>query len=101
MKTVRSRIEEGNTIADPMRESNFFPPMVIQMVAAGESTGALDTMLLKVADYFEEDVDGVAANLLTILEPFMLVVVGLIVGGIVIAMYLPLFRFIQVLSGGY
>jgi type IV pilus assembly protein PilC len=101
VKTVRSRIEEGNTIADPMRESKFFPPMVIQMVAVGESTGAHDTMLLKVADYFEEDVDGVAANLLTILEPFMLVVVGLIVGGIVVAMYLPLFRFIQVLSGGY
>jgi type IV pilus assembly protein PilC len=88
-------------MADPMRESNFFPPMVIQMVAVGESTGALDVMLLKVADYFEEDIDGIAANLLTVLEPLMLVAVGLLVGGIVIAMYLPLFRFIQVLSGGY
>jgi type IV pilus assembly protein PilC len=101
VKTVRSRIEEGKTMADPMRDSNFFPSMVTQMVAVGESTGALDAMLLKIADYFEEDVDAAAANVVTVLEPLMLVVVGLIVGGIIIAMYLPLFRFIQVLSGGY
>jgi type IV pilus assembly protein PilC len=101
VKRIRRRIEEGKTISDPMRESNFFPPMVTQMVAVGESTGKLDAMLVKVADYYEEDVDTVAANLLTIVEPFLLVVLGIIVGGIVIAMYLPLFRFIQVLSGEY
>jgi type IV pilus assembly protein PilC len=101
VKRIRRRIEEGKTISDPMRESNFFPPMVTQMVAVGESTGELDAMLIKVADYYEEDVDTVAANLLTIVEPFLLVILGIIVGGIVIAMYLPLFRFIQVLSGGY
>ena len=101
VKRIRRRIEEGKTISDPMRESNFFPAMVTQMVAVGESTGQLDAMLMKVADYYEEDVDTVAANLLAIVEPFLLVVLGMIVGGIVIAMYLPLFRFIQVLSGGY
>jgi type IV pilus assembly protein PilC len=101
VKRIRRRIEEGKTISDPMRESNFFPPMVTQMVAVGEATGDLDAMLLRVADYYEEDVDTVAANLLIIVEPFLLVVLGVIVGGIIIAMYLPLFRFIQVLSGGY
>jgi type IV pilus assembly protein PilC len=101
VKRIRRRIEEGKTISDPMRESNFFPLLVTQMIAVGESTGKLDAMLVKVADYYEEDVDTVAANLMTIAEPFLLVVLGAIVGGIVIAMYLPLFRFIQVLSGGY
>ncbi|MBM3789908.1 MAG: type II secretion system F family protein, partial [Acidobacteria bacterium] len=71
-----------------------------QMVSVGESTGELDNMLVKVADYYEEEVDVVVANLLTILEPIMLVVLGVIVGGIVISMYMPLFKLIQVLSGG-
>jgi type IV pilus assembly protein PilC len=97
---VRKHIEEGKNMSDPMRESRFFPPMVTQMVSVGESTGELDTMLVKVADYYEEEVDVVVANLLTILEPMLLVVLGIIVGGIVIAMYMPLFKLIQVLSGG-
>jgi type IV pilus assembly protein PilC len=97
---LRKHIEEGKTIADPMRDSKFFPPMVTQMVSVGESTGELDTMLLKVADYYEEEVDVVVANLLVILEPMLLVFLGIIVGGIVIAMYMPLFKLIQVLSGG-
>jgi type IV pilus assembly protein PilC len=70
------------------------------MVSVGESTGELDTMLVRVADYYEEEVDDVVANLLTILEPLLLVILGIIVGGIVIAMYMPLFKLIQVLSGG-
>jgi type IV pilus assembly protein PilC len=74
--------------------------MVTQMVSVGESTGEIDTMLVKVADYFEEEVDVTMANLLTILEPFLMVVLGVAVGGIVISMYLPLFKLIQVLSGG-
>jgi type IV pilus assembly protein PilC len=97
--TVRRHIEEGKTMVDPMRQSKFFPPMVIQMVAVGESAGELDNMLLKVADYFEEEVDTIVANMLTILEPVLLVIMGVIVGGIVIAMYLPLFKLIRVLSG--
>jgi type IV pilus assembly protein PilC len=97
---LRQRIEEGGTMADPMRQSGFFPPMVTQMVSVGESTGELDTMLVKVADYYEEEVDIVVANLLTILEPFLMAFLGIVVGGIVISMYLPLFKLIQVLSGG-
>ena len=87
-------------MADPMRQSGFFPPMVTQMVSVGESTGEMDTMLVKVADYYEEEVDVLVANLLTILEPILMVFLGVIVGGIVIAMYLPLFKLIKVLSGG-
>ena len=97
---VRQKIEGGGTMADPMRQSGFFPPMVTQMVSVGESTGELDTMLVKVADYYEEEVDVVVANLLTILEPVLMVFLGVVVGGIVISMYLPLFKLIQVLSGG-
>ncbi len=97
---LRRRIEEGGTMAEPMRQSGFFPPMVTQMVAVGESTGEMDAMLVKVADYYEEEVDEVMKNLLTILEPLLMVFLGVIVGGIVIAMYLPLFKLIRVLSGG-
>ncbi len=97
---LRQRIEEGGTMADPMRQSGFFPPMVTQMVSVGESTGEMDSMLVKVADFYEEEVDTVVANLLTILEPILMVFLGVVVGGIVIAMYLPLFKLIRVLSGG-
>jgi type IV pilus assembly protein PilC len=98
--TLRQRIEAGGTMAEPMRQSGFFPAMVTQMVSVGESTGELDTMLVKVADYYEDEVDVVVANLLTILEPVMMVLLGVMVGGIVIAMYLPLFKLIKLLSGG-
>jgi len=96
---LRRKIEEGGNMADPMIQSGFFPPMVSQMVSVGESTGELDTMLVKVADYYEEEVDVVVANLLTLLEPIMMVFLGVVVGGIVIAMYMPLFKLIKVLSG--
>jgi type IV pilus assembly protein PilC len=97
---IRSSIEEGKTIAEPMKQAKFFPPMVIQMVSVGESTGELDTMLVKVADYYEDEVDVIMGNLMTILEPALMVFLGVIVGGIVVAMYMPLFKLIQVLSGG-
>jgi type IV pilus assembly protein PilC len=100
IQSLRQRIEEGGNMADPMRTSGFFPPMVVQMVSVGESTGEMDSMLVKVADFYEEEVDVVVANLLTILEPILMVFLGVIVGGIVIAMYLPLFKLIRVLSGG-
>jgi type IV pilus assembly protein PilC len=100
VRKVRRNIEEGKTIAEPMKQSKFFPVMVTQMVSVGESTGELDTMLVKVADYYEDEVDVIMTNLLTIMEPFLMVFLGVIVGGIVIAMYMPLFKLIQVLSGG-
>ena len=81
-----------------MRATGVFPPMVAQMIGAGESTGALDTMLAKIADFYEEEVDVAIAGLLTILEPLMICILGIIVGGIVISMYLPLFDLINQLS---
>ena len=87
-------------MAEPMRQSSFFPPMVTQMVTVGESTGEMDAMLVKVADYYEEEVDNTMANLMTILEPFLMVFLGVVVGGIVISMYMPLFKLIEVMSGG-
>ena len=98
--TLKKRIEEGGNMAEPMRQSNFFPPMATQMVAVGESTGELDSMLTKVADYYEDEADAVVANLLTLLEPVIMVFLGIAVGGIVISMYLPMFKMINVLAGG-
>jgi type IV pilus assembly protein PilC len=100
VRRIRSNIEEGKTMTEPMKQSNFFPAMVVQMVAVGESTGELDTMLIKVADYYEEEVDVIMANLMTLLEPLLMVFLGVVVGGIVISMYMPLFKLIQTLSGG-
>jgi type IV pilus assembly protein PilC len=98
IKLVRSKIERGETIAAPLRASGVFPPMVAQMIGAGESTGALDTMLAKIAEFYEDEVDVAVAGLLTILEPLLICVLGVIVGGIVISMYLPLFDLISKLS---
>jgi type IV pilus assembly protein PilC len=95
---VRSKIERGETIAVPLRQTGVFPPMVSQMIGAGESTGALDTMLAKIADFYEEEVDVAIAGLLTILEPLLICFLGVIVGGIVISMYLPMFDLISQLS---
>lgn len=95
---VRIRIEQGETIAQPLRTSGVFPPMVAQMIGAGESTGALDTMLSKIADFYEEEVDVAVAGLLTVLEPALICVLGVIVGGIVISLYLPLFELINQLA---
>jgi type IV pilus assembly protein PilC len=96
---VRKAVEGGLTIAQPLKESGVFPPMVVQMIGVGEQTGALDAMLSKVADFYEEEVDQAVANLLTLLEPVMILFLGTTVGGIVIAMYLPLFSLIGQLSG--
>ena len=98
IKQVRGRIERGETIAQPLRATGVFPAMVPQMIGAGESTGALDTMLAKIADFYEDEVDVAVAGLLTILEPALICVLGVIVGGIVISMYLPLFELINQLS---
>jgi type IV pilus assembly protein PilC len=95
---VRGRIERGDTIAAPLKAAGVFPTMVSQMIGAGEATGALDTMLAKIAEFYEDEVDVAIAGLLTILEPLLICVLGVIVGGIVIAMYLPLFDLISQLS---
>ena len=98
IKQVRTRIERGETIAAPLRATGVFPAMVAQMIGAGESTGALDTMLAKIAEFYEEEVDLAVAGLLTILEPVLIAFLGVVVGGIVISMYLPLFDLITQLS---
>jgi type IV pilus assembly protein PilC len=95
---VRRGVETGLTIAQPLRESNIFPSMVVQMIGVGEQTGALDAMLSKVADFYEDEVDQAVANMLTLMEPFMILFLGCSVGGIVIAMYLPLFALISQLT---
>ena len=96
---TRKSIEGGDTIAAPLKETGVFPPMVVQMIGVGEATGALDTMLQKIADFYEEEVDVAVAGLLTLLEPIMIAFLGGIVGGIVIAMYLPIFDLISKLTG--
>ena len=95
VKQARNRIEQGETIAVPLQATGVFPPMVVQMIGAGENTGALDTMLAKIADFYEDEVDVAVKGLLTVLEPAMICVLGIIVGGIVISMYLPLFELIN------
>lgn len=96
--SVRKGVESGLTIAQPLKESQVFPPMVVQMIGVGEQTGALDAMLSKIADFYEEEVDQAVANLLTLMEPVMILFLGVTVGGIVISMYLPLFDLISKLS---
>jgi len=95
---TRTSIERGETIANPLRETSVFPSMVVQMISVGETTGALDTMLAKIADFYEDEVDTAVAGLLTLLEPVMIAFLGVIVGGIVIAMYLPIFDLISKLT---
>ena len=97
--TTRSGIERGETISGPLRETNVFPSMVVQMINVGETTGALDAMLSKIADFYEEEVDTAVAGLLTLMEPIMIAFLGVVVGGIVIAMYMPIFDLISKLTG--
>jgi type IV pilus assembly protein PilC len=95
---TRKSIERGETISAPLKDTNVFPSMVTQMIGVGEATGALDTMLGKIADFYEEEVDTAVAGLLTLLEPIMIAMLGIVVGGIVIAMYLPIFDLISKLT---
>ena len=96
---VRSSIAEGQTMAEPLSESGVFPPMVCQMISVGESTGALDAMLSKIADFYDEEVDQAVENLTSLIEPFMLVFLGVTIGGLVISMYLPIFKLAGAISG--
>jgi type IV pilus assembly protein PilC len=95
----RVSISQGKTVAEPLRDSKIFPPLVCQMVAVGESTGGLDTMLKKVAELYEEEVDDAVNNLTAMMEPMIMVVLGVILGGLVIAMYLPIFQMGSLVGG--
>jgi type IV pilus assembly protein PilC len=98
LKTKES-IKEGETLAAPLRESDVFPAMVVQMIAVGEETGALDEMLRKIADFYDDEVDTAVDTLTSVIEPVMIVVMGLLVGGMVVAMYLPMFKLVTVVAG--
>jgi len=96
---VRKAIEEGRTIVDPLRECGVFPNMVTQMIGVGEATGAMDNMLQKIADFYEEEVDAATRDMLAMLEPVIIGVLGVTIGGIVISLYMPLFAMIAKLAG--
>jgi type IV pilus assembly protein PilC len=96
---VRKGLEAGRTLADPLKETDVFPGMVTQMIGVGEQTGAMDAMLQKIADFYEDEVDAAVKDLLSAMEPMMIVFLGVVVGGIVISMYLPLFSLIAKLGG--
>jgi type IV pilus assembly protein PilC len=101
LNQVRRSLEEGKSLTEPLKDSEVFPGMVTQMIAVGEQTGAMDAMLQKIADFYEDEVDVAVKDLLTALEPIMIVFLGLVVGGVVISMYLPLFSLIGKLSGAH
>jgi type IV pilus assembly protein PilC len=95
----RASIAGGDTISEPLKKSGVFPPMVVQMINVGEQTGGLDEMLTKIADFYDEEVDAAVAALLSALEPVMIVFLGVIVGGMIVAMYLPIFDMINAVGG--
>ncbi|MDD5558825.1 type II secretion system F family protein [Candidatus Methylomirabilis sp.] len=95
---TRGNIAEGKTIADPLRASGVFPPMVVQMISVGEQTGALDSMLEKIAEFYDAEVDQAVANLTALIEPILIVFLGVVVGGMIVAMYLPIFKLVTVIG---
>jgi len=95
---TRESISQGKTIAEPLGEASVFPPMVVQMIGVGESTGSLDAMLNKIADFYDEEVDATVAALTSLLEPPMMVVLGVLIGGMMVAMYLPIFKMATVVG---
>jgi type IV pilus assembly protein PilC len=95
---TRVSISEGKTIAEPLVQSKVFPPLVCQMIAVGETTGALDSMLGKIAEFYEDEVDNAIANLTALMEPIVIVFLGIVIGGLVISMYLPIFQLGSVVS---
>jgi type IV pilus assembly protein PilC len=96
---VKQSISEGKTIAEPLEKSGVFPPMVCQMIAVGEQSGALDTMLNKIADFYDDEVDDAVGNLTAMMEPLLMLFLGTTVGGLVIAMYLPIFKLAGTVGG--
>jgi type IV pilus assembly protein PilC len=98
VQRTRASIAEGKTISEPLKASGVFPPMVVQMISVGEATGALDTMLGKIADFYDDEVDTAVANLTALLEPMLMVFLGIVIGGVVVAMYLPIFKLVTVVG---
>jgi type IV pilus assembly protein PilC len=96
---TRQSISEGQSIAEPLEAAKIFPPMVVQMIAVGEATGALDAMLGKIADFYDDEVDNAVSAMTTLLEPIMMVFLGVLVGGMLIAMYLPIFKIAGAVGG--
>ena len=99
IRETRQRISEGRTIAEPLADSDVFPSMVVQMISVGEATGALDTMLGKIADFYDDEVDAAVDALTSMLEPFMMVFLGGTIGGLVVSMYLPIFQMAGAMGG--
>ena len=97
--TVRQAISEGRNISEPLMETKIFPDMVCQMISVGEATGALDVMLNKVADFYEDEVDQAVEGMTSLLEPLIMVFLGIVIGGLVIAMYLPIFTMASNVGG--
>jgi type IV pilus assembly protein PilC len=95
IQEVKRSVEGGKTIVEPLKDAGIFPNMVVQMIGVGEQTGALDAMLNKIGDFYEDEVDAAVAGLVKLLEPVMIFILGVIIGGIVIAMYLPMFTLIN------
>ena len=91
----RASIAGGDTISGPLKKSEVFPPMVISMISVGEQTGGLDEMLTKIADFYDDEVDAAVGGLLALLEPIMIVFLGVVVGGMIVAMYLPIFDMVN------
>jgi type IV pilus assembly protein PilC len=98
LRKVRDAISEGRTIAEPLAESGVFPGMVVQMIAVGEETGAMETMLAKIADFYDDEVDAAVDALTAMLEPIMMVGLGGTVGAMLIAMYLPIFKIAETIG---
>src|SRR5262249_9145895 len=94
----RTALAAGRTLTEPLRSSGVFPPMVIQMISVGEQAGALDIMLAKIADFYEDEVDTAVGALTSLIEPLIIVVLGALVGGLVVAMYLPIFRMVTLIK---
>jgi type IV pilus assembly protein PilC len=99
LRETRQSISEGRTIAEPLADSEVFPSMVVQMISVGEATGALDTMLAKIADFYDDEVDAAVDALTAMLEPFMMVFLGGTIGGLVVSMYLPIFQMAGAVGG--
>jgi len=96
---VRQAISEGKTMAEPLQSCGIFPQMVVQMIAVGEATGAMDTMLTKIADFYDDEVDDAVAAMTAMMEPLLMVFLGTVVGGLVVAMYLPIFKLAGAVGG--
>jgi type IV pilus assembly protein PilC len=95
---ARTAVTSGRTLSEPLKDSTVFPPMVVHMISVGENTGALDQMLSKIADFYDDEVDTAVTALTSLLEPIMIVFLGVVVGGLVVAMYLPIFRLVTLMK---